>query len=209
MTDRLLRVAVAAVGVAAVTGSAALFFEPGAAGAVLPVAAIAETTTLSAAGARALAFGAVGAGCLLWVASASRRTGDDAPSEPAFPPLAAEDAGTTAVAVGDGFDRNVGETLAAVAEGDDRDAVRSDLRSLAVAVVAHVEGCSRRTARQRVTDGEWTDDPVAAAYLARDPGLPLRRRLLARLRPRASKRRRIERTVAAVESLLDGEGRSG
>lgn len=204
MTDRRLRAAVASVGVAAVTGATALFFAPGAAGSVLPVAALAETTTLSADGARALAFGAVGAGCLLWVASASRRGGDaESSTDPEFPPLDAEDAATTGVAVGSGFDRTVRESLAAVAEGADRDAVRTDLRSLAVAVVAHAEGCPRREARQRVTDGTWTDDPVAAAYLADGSAGSLGRRLLARLRPQATRRRRIARTVAVIESRLD------
>lgn len=208
MTDRRLRIAAAAVGVAAVVQSAALFFAPDPVGSVLPVVAIAETTTLSAAGVRALAFGLVGAGCLLWVASSSGRVrGDDGPPEPEFPTLEAAAPDDSGTAVGSGFDRNVRETLESVAEGTERDAVRADLRSLAVDVVAHADGCPRQTARRRVADGEWTDDRVAAGYLASEAVLPLHRRLLARLRPRVSRRRRIERTVVAIEARLDRRGR--
>lgn len=44
--------------------------------------------------------------------------------------------------------------------------VRDRLRSAAVVAVASDEGCSRPDARKRVEDGTWTDDPVAAAFLA-------------------------------------------
>jgi hypothetical protein len=205
MIDRRMRAAAGAAGAAAVVWSAALFFAPDAVGAVLPVAAIAESTTLSAGGTRALAFVAVGAGCLLWIAASTRGDGRNSQSGVDFPTLEAADPGDGA-AVGSGFDRNLRVTLEAAAEGDDRDDVRADLRSLAVEALVSVEGCAREAARERVADGEWTDDRVAAAYLAGEATEPLPRRLVARVRPRASKRRRVERTVAAVERLL-GERR--
>ena len=52
-----------------------------------------------------------------------------------------------------------------------------------------------------------TDDRVAAAYLAGDEATSLARRLRSRLRPRKTRRRRVERTVRAIEALLDDRGR--
>ena len=74
---------------------------------------------------------------------------------------------------------------------------------LTVDALVHVDDCDRTTARLRVEAGEWTDDPVAAAYLADGSPRSLRRRLAARLRPRRTVRRRVDRTVAAIEALLD------
>jgi len=194
MTDR--QRVLAAVGAGAVLVSAVLFLAPGFVEGAVPVTAVVEATALSEAGVRALVVGLVGAGCLLWVVSASGET-----AEPGFP--AVEESATAPTAtVGGGFDRNLERTLAAAADPD-RDAVRADLRSLAVDVVAGLEGCSRTRAGDLIADGGWTDDPVAAAYLAdEEDALPLHRRLHGRLRPRAVRRRRIERTVRAIEALV-------
>ena len=196
MIDRArLRTALAAAGVLAVLTSGLLFLAP--------VEALARSTALSEDGARAFLFGLVGVGCLLWVVATPEAATDD---DPAFPPVEArnEDDAST---VGGGFDRNLAASLSAAAEGLDGDEVRPDLRALAADAVAAAEGCTPREARKRVADGEWTDDRVAAAYLAGEGATSLARRLRSRLRPRKTKRRRVERTVRAIEALLDDGGR--
>lgn len=40
--------------------------------------------------------------------------------------------------------------------------------SLAIAAVADSQGCSHERAKQLLKDGEWTDDPYAAAYFSSD-----------------------------------------
>ncbi|MFB6164435.1 MAG: hypothetical protein ABEJ31_04695 [Haloarculaceae archaeon] len=50
--------------------------------------------------------------------------------------------------------------------GRRRRAVRGRLRRAAIATVARTERCPRATARERVATGRWTDDEVAAAFLA-------------------------------------------
>ena len=204
MTDRpRLRTALAAAGALAVLASGLLFLAPSAVGGLAPVEALARSTALSEDGARAFLFGLVGVGCLLWVAATPEAGTDD---DPAFPPVEArnEDDAST---VGGGFDRNLAASLSAAAEGLDGDEVRPDLRALAADAVSAAEGCTRRKARQRVADGEWTDDRVAAAYLAGEEATSLARRLRSRLRPRRTRRRRVERTVRAIEALLDDGGR--
>lgn len=206
MTDRAVRVAAAAVGVAAVTQAAVLLVAPDAAGTVIPVGTIADSTALSHAGTRALAFGLLGTGCLAWVASSSRPAPAEPPArQPAFPARYGAGEDGDVGTVGARFDRDLRDTLSAAAERDDRDVVRADLRALAIDAVAHAEDVSGHAARQLVDDGEWTDDRIAAAYLG-DPATTaaLSRRLDATIRPRTAKRRRIERSVAAVESLLGG-----
>ncbi|PSQ16961.1 DUF58 domain-containing protein [Halobacteriales archaeon QS_8_69_26] len=97
--------------------------------------------------------------------------------------------------------------------------VRAALSNAAVAVLARYRGLTPATARDRVEAGEWTDDPVAAAFLAPDAAVPapeegwIRRNPLAR-RGRAFGRgvRHAVAAVAAVAgadvgppSSLDGE----
>jgi ADP-ribosylglycohydrolase len=78
------------------------------------------------------------------------------------------------------------------------------LRSLAADIVAHADGCSRQDAAERVRRGAWTDDPVAAAYLADATEQPFRWRVRAWFRPRRTTVRRIDRTVAAIGERMEG-----
>jgi hypothetical protein len=48
---------------------------------------------------------------------------------------------------------------------DRREAVRTELRTTAVDVVAHTSSASRPEAAARVATGSWTDDETAAAFL--------------------------------------------
>lgn len=89
----------------------------------------------------------------------------------------------------------------AVLEGDDafRD-VRAVLAQTATAVHAERMGVPESDAAAAVERGEWTDDPVAARFLG-DAEPPLAMRMRRWLVPERERRRRIERTVAAIERV--------
>lgn len=71
------------------------------------------------------------------------------------------------------------------------------LTEAAVRTVMRTEHCSRSTAERRVAEGTWTDDEVAADFLAAtDDGL---------FRTAVSDRERVRRTAEAIERL-DGDG---
>jgi hypothetical protein len=83
------------------------------------------------------------------------------------------------------------------------DRVRSQLATLASAVYADVTGEPEATAREAIETGTWTNDPVAAAFLSetRAPAPSVRARLLLWVRPQRERKRRIERTIRAIEQL--------
>ena len=91
-------------------------------------------------------------------------------------------------------------------DGIDRtyDAVEESLRSTAVAVEAVAAGVDRETASERVADGEWTDDEVAAAVLGDSVPLPVTARLRGWLDTEAETRRRLRRTVDALDRRMEG-----
>jgi len=102
-------------------------------------------------------------------------------------------------------------------DGDDRamDDVRDRLGGLAVARLRRGTAEPSR-AERLVATGEWTDDRTAAAFLSADEGpvAPFRSRLRLWLDPETERRRRVRRTVAAIDALPDpvapaGESRSG
>lgn len=70
-----------------------------------------------------------------------------------------------------------------VAEGDGSDGgvvaprgrLRARLRTLAVELLARTEGTPHETAAERLSDGSWTDDDVAAAFFAGERPPPLAR----------------------------------
>jgi hypothetical protein len=81
--------------------------------------------------------------------------------------------------------------------------IHGTLARTATDVYAEYAGLDREQARKAVDTGAWTDDPVAAAFLAGEdgpePGLGARVRLW--LVPERERARRVERTVQAVERL--------
>jgi len=81
--------------------------------------------------------------------------------------------------------------------------VRGTLARTAADVYAEHAGLDRGRAREAVRAGAWTDDPVAAAFLAGEdgpaPGFGARVRLW--LVPERERSRRVERTVRAIEHL--------
>lgn len=94
----------------------------------------------------------------------------------------------------------------AVAEGDDSlEDVRLLLYETVTSVYAERAGVPVPQAGAIVDRGDWTDDPVAAVFLADvdGPDAPLGMRLRLWLTPRRERTRRIERTVAAIERVSD------
>lgn len=96
------------------------------------------------------------------------------------------------------------ETMSAVElrAVDAPEALRERLREAAVAVVASRDGVDPETAAARVERGEWTDDPVAAAFLSPSVRAPpsVRWREYWSTTPRAASRAR--RTAAVLEGSL-------
>lgn len=67
-------------------------------------------------------------------------------------------------------------------------------------------GCDEATAERAVATGAWTDDRIAAAFLATDrdaPTFTISERALAWLAPRRTLDRRVERTLDAIEAHAD------
>ncbi|WP_424018725.1 DUF7269 family protein [Halorientalis pallida] len=89
--------------------------------------------------------------------------------------------------------------------GDERATVRARLRTAAVETLVRVEGDSRLDARQRVARGEWTDDRIAASFLAEGGPGPLGSRLVDALPGGSRFQRRAERTVTVILDLAEGE----
>lgn len=83
--------------------------------------------------------------------------------------------------------------------------IRTDLTEGAVRAVRTRHGRSSSAAREAVRSGAWTDDPVAAAFLSEEARLPLAERVRAAIDPGRAYRRRVRRTVAAIESLDPGD----
>jgi len=90
---------------------------------------------------------------------------------------------------------------ASVSGGPPLQEVRGTLAQTATDIYAEYADSDRERAREAVRVGTWTDDPVAAAFLADeggpDPGLGARVRLW--LVPERERARRVERTVQAIE----------
>ncbi|WP_135830441.1 DUF7269 family protein [Halorussus halobius] len=110
---------------------------------------------------------------------------------------------------GGSFDDRVG----AACSGDDLALrmVRESLADTAAYAVARPGGREPEAARRAVETGAWTDDRLAAAFLADDdgPDAPLAARLRAWLDPPAERRRRINRTVDAVEAAAERDRLGG
>jgi len=90
--------------------------------------------------------------------------------------------------------------------GDDAamDTVTERLAAAATTAYAVGTGVSQASARQAVRSGTWTDDAVAAALLSPTEPQSLLARLRLWLDPESERRRRIRRTVAAIERVSGG-----
>lgn len=106
--------------------------------------------------------------------------------------------------LGEELDRVVEEDLGPIEHlrGERRRDVRNRLRRTAIATVARVDRCPRREARERVTSGAWTDDEVAAAFLAPDSsGAPLSVRAVDALPGESQFQARARRTAREIVEL--------
>ncbi len=97
------------------------------------------------------------------------------------------------------------------ADGDPQsvESVRTALSADAAAACAATRGVTTDRARDLVRSGQWTDDRLAAAFLASDEGpnpSPWARLRLV-LVPTSERTRRIDRTVAAIDRLVEGGDR--
>jgi len=79
--------------------------------------------------------------------------------------------------------------------------VRATLADTAMSAYAQREGVSQRVAAEVIEQGRWTDDALAAGVVGE--AVPYRDRLRLWLVPERERRRRIERTTAAIERLQD------
>ena len=158
-----------------------------------------------------LVLGSVVGAYAAWAAraSSSERPPTDTPSA-RFSDLGARPESVSAVdrtRTGESFD----DRVAAACEGDERAlrAIRVTLADTAADAVVRVADAGPERARRAVETGAWTDDRVAAAFLAGEsgPNFSLLARLRAWLDPAAERRRRIDRTVDAVSRILDEEDR--
>ena len=93
----------------------------------------------------------------------------------------------------------------AVESGHRSQNFRSTLGETAVSVYANTENTDDETARAAIERGVWTDDRVAAAFLAGDggPTPTVWDRIRLWLVPERERERRIERTIAAIERLQE------
>jgi hypothetical protein len=197
--------ALGALGALLTLAAAAVLVRPGLADSLAAVAAIVESIDTER---LLLGLGfAVGA-YAAWAAHA----GSDEPSPRAGP--AARFAGTVdppeAVSAADRTrtGASLDARIEAVCAGDEEAlaAVRATLAETAANAHARAADRAPGDAHRAVETGAWTHDPVAAAFLAGDdgPGFSLLARLRAWLDPEAERRRRVERTVGAVDGVLDG-----
>ena len=71
------------------------------------------------------------------------------------------------------------------------------------------QGLDHETAVEAVRLGTWTDDPVAAAFLANDLRQPFDERLRAAVDPGAAFHRRVRHTLDAIDDIDQYSGRPG
>jgi len=197
---RLRTVVFGTVGLLATAVAVALVFAPMVAGESLValLAAVAPTTALLA-GSLVVGVCAVLAGWLGGLRGGGSTTAFDVVVE--SPPEA------VTATEGRLFAADIDAAIDDAVAGDDSamDTVTERLTTAATTAYAIGAGVSQTEASQAVRAGTWTDDAVAAALLS--PTKP--QSLLARLRlwldPESERRRRIRRTVDAIEQVSGGE----
>lgn len=100
---------------------------------------------------------------------------------------------------GRGIDQDID---AAISEGgDELRVLREQLRSLAITIYGDSMNAPKSVARDAVEAGDWCQDSTAATFLAADPDPPFRVKLRLLVFPTRERRRRIDRTIAAIETV--------
>ncbi|ELZ06217.1 hypothetical protein C482_00305 [Natrialba chahannaoensis JCM 10990] len=84
--------------------------------------------------------------------------------------------------------------------------IRTRLTENAVRIVRTRRGLDRETARERVENGTWTDDRVAAAFLSADQPQPLGEQFRNAVDPGTAYYRRVDRTIAAISAISHDDG---
>lgn len=180
------------VGLAAVAVGLALLLAPDLA-TTGPVAGLVEAVDTVGSTGVLLATGVALVGYLV-VGLRSPTPSDD--SDSFDPPESGPDAAAIA---GSGLDAAV-ET--AVADGGESfQQVTERLRRVATAVYADRQECSTHEARDAIDRGEWCRDDLAAAVLADQRAVPFGAQVRLFVLPERERRRRITRTLAAIERL--------
>ncbi|MGB9954637.1 MULTISPECIES: hypothetical protein [unclassified Haloarcula] len=197
---RLRTVVFGTVGLLATAVAASLLFAPTAAGEslVAVVGSVAPTTALLT-GSLTVGLCAVLAGWLGGLLGGSSPTTFDVALD--SPP---EDVTATESRL---FAADIDAAIDDAVAGDDAamDTVTERLTAAATTAYAIGAGVSQASAHQAVRAGTWTDDAVAAALLAPDEPQSLLARLRLWLDPESERRRRIRRTVDAIEQVSGGE----
>lgn len=86
------------------------------------------------------------------------------------------------------------------------DTIEQRLFEGAVRAVRTERGIDAERAREAVRAGQWTDDRVAAAFLADERGYPLRAWLYGHIDPGGAYQRRVRRTLDAIDATRRPEG---
>lgn len=89
--------------------------------------------------------------------------------------------------------------------GDRHRQVQARLREAAVETVMRERGSTRDEARRAVERGTWTDDEVAAGFLAPSGRAPLGTRIVAAARGRSTAQRAARRAADAIGRLRGGD----
>ncbi|RKD88130.1 DUF7269 family protein [Halopiger aswanensis] len=88
-------------------------------------------------------------------------------------------------------------------DGTSTGTVRERLADGAVRTLRAKRGLEQSAARAAVRSGTWTDDDIAAAFLADGVRQPVEERLRAAVDPGGAFDRRVRRTLTAIESIAD------
>lgn len=196
---RLLRGLLVVVGVAVFAVGLLAVYVPGVER-VLPVAAAVDALGSDYVVVAVVGVAAVGLSVVLVAVQAAR--GIDESRPPVVESV------ETAPHPGRELDRSFGGLSGLTSTG----AARARLRDVAVTAVMRAEGCPRSTAERRVQEGVWTDDRVAAAFVAgADGGVGDSGGAGDRLRSLLGVDDRVERTTVAIErTRTDGnDGSTG
>lgn len=183
---RLLRGLLVAVGIAVFAVGLLAIYVPGVER-VLPVAAAVEALGSDYVVVAVVGVAAVGISVVLVAVQAVRGIDESRP--------AVVESVETAPHPGRDLDRSFGGLSGLTSTG----ATRARLRDVAVTAVMRAEGCPRSTAERRVQEGVWTDDRVAAAFVAGAGGVGDSDGAGDRLRSLLGVDDRVERTAAAIE----------
>jgi len=139
-----------------------------------------------------------GVGLVGYLVVGLRSPTDSEEASPFDSPAAGLDASTAEISGGE-FDDVI--QSAVTDGGESLLRVQSQLRQTATAVYADRMDCSTGAARAAIERGEWCRDPLAAAVLSEQRAVPFGAQVRLFVLPDRERRRRIERSLAAIERL--------